>query len=135
MAKSLTTCGIFLYSRQTKTLLICHPTNARWNRWSIPKGLAENGKDDYIAASRELFEETGISVKILGDVTKYILPEVLYKKQKKTLRSFLLVTDQDLGNHVFKSSMVENLFVPEIDAWKWVKLEEAGKYLMKAKFR
>jgi 8-oxo-dGTP pyrophosphatase MutT (NUDIX family) len=129
MADRLITCGIFLYSSKRKKILICHPTHARWNQWSIPKGLPESGEDDYAAACRELFEETGIEIKSLGKVRRVRLAEVNYKKQKKTLRSFLLVTDLDLDPHQFKSAMVENLNVPEIDSWKWVSLGEAAKYL------
>jgi 8-oxo-dGTP pyrophosphatase MutT (NUDIX family) len=129
MSERIITCGIFLYSGPRKKILICHPTHARWNQWSIPKGLIEPGEEDYTAAVRELFEETGIEIGTLGKVIRANLPDVDYRKQKKTLRSFLVITNHDLDHHVFKSQVVENLNVPEIDLWKWISLDDAGKFL------
>ena len=38
------TCGIIL-EKPNGQILICHPTNAHKNSWSIPKGLNEDLED------------------------------------------------------------------------------------------
>lgn len=56
------TCGTFLFSTLQKKILLCHPTNTKWNNWSIPKGVMEQGEQSFDVASRELKEETGIDL-------------------------------------------------------------------------
>ena len=44
-------------------LLLCHPTNARWEgTYSLPKGKVEEGETNIEAAIRETMEETGILI-------------------------------------------------------------------------
>src|SRR6185295_19485258 len=96
MKKALVTCGIYLYSIPLKKILVCHATNSPWNKWSIPKGLQDEGEELYAAAARELYEETGVSLKELHLVNALQLPAVKYQKQNKLLESFLVLTDADL---------------------------------------
>ncbi|MEJ0056597.1 MAG: NUDIX domain-containing protein [Bacteroidota bacterium] len=122
----VTTCGVFLYSSAMVKLLVCHATNSRWTQWSIPKGLSSEGEDLLKAAGRELFEETGIALEKLRDKKITQLPAVKYKKQNKTLESFLVITGDDFEGHKFRSNLVEDRDFAEIDSWKWVTLEQAG---------
>jgi 8-oxo-dGTP pyrophosphatase MutT (NUDIX family) len=123
------TCGIYLYSALTGKILICHATNARWNMWTIPKGLQDSGEDLFAVAVRELQEETGVNIQDLHVIKTQQLPPIKYQKQDKMLESFLVITSTDLDNHTFISNLVEPTKTPEVDKWKWVSLNEAGKWL------
>lgn len=121
----IVTGGTYLYSSTLQKLLVCHPTNSRWNNWSIPKGIMENGEDIFEGCARELKEETGIDVAKIHVVSKHRLPARKYQKQEKVLESFLVVTDTDFSSHQYSSNLVEGKDFPEVDKWKWVTLEEA----------
>jgi 8-oxo-dGTP pyrophosphatase MutT (NUDIX family) len=116
----LVTCGIYLYSTRAKKFLVCHATNSPWNTWSIPKGLKEEGEDAFTAAARELYEETGVELKKLRVLKKHTLPPVNYRKQKKILESFLIITDAELENCNFICISHTEKSIPEVDRWKWI---------------
>jgi 8-oxo-dGTP pyrophosphatase MutT (NUDIX family) len=116
----LITCGIYLYSTRMKKLLVCHATNSPWNSWSIPKGLKDEGEDAFTAAVRELYEETGIELGKTGVFKKHTLPPVNYRKQKKTLESFLILTDADLEHFPLVCISHTEKSIPEVDRWKWI---------------
>lgn len=119
----IVTCGIYLYNKQLKKILVCHSTNASLNSWSIPKGLKNTNEGIFEAASRELNEETGVSLKKLNILQIYPLPSVKYQKQDKILESFLVITDTDLTNHHFICRSLVNDKIPEVNRWKWVSLD------------
>jgi 8-oxo-dGTP pyrophosphatase MutT (NUDIX family) len=108
-----------------KKFLVCHPTRTRWNNWSIPKGVMEEGEEVYDVCVRELEEETGIDVKKINVVALHRLPSRKYQKQQKSLESFLLITDTDFTSHRFTSNLVEGKDFSENDKWKWVTVEDA----------
>lgn len=115
------TCGIFLYSTINKGFLIGHPTRHPWDEWSIPKGMREDGESDYQAAIREMYEET--SLKIQSDINIleiHKFPTSRYKSGKKSLESFLIITDFDLKTFKFEclSFVQGDLSFPEIDKFK-----------------
>ena len=129
------TCGIYLYQYAIRKILVCHATNSSWTKWSIPKGLIDPGEDKYSCAIRELKEETGIDIDGLHILEIHALPAMFYAKQNRVLESFLLITDTDLAEHVFRcGSIVENKY-PEIDSWKWIHLELADKYVHESQAR
>ena len=74
------TCGIYLYSTVKKKILICHATNARWNQWSIPKGLKEDNEELFNVGKRELHEETGIDITKYSVLKTFPLASVKYEK-------------------------------------------------------
>lgn len=124
------TCGIYLYSTKVGGVLIGHVTN--YNSWSIPKGQLDKIDNGYFdCAVRELWEETNIlitDVKILG---KYELDFVVYKNNKKKLKSFLIVTDTPISELDIKCNSYfydNNVRTPEFDDFKWVKINELGDY-------
>jgi 8-oxo-dGTP pyrophosphatase MutT (NUDIX family) len=119
----LITCGIYLYSIRMKKFLVCHATHSPWNSWSIPKGLKDEGEDAFVAATRELYEETGVDIKKLHVLKKHALPPVNYRKQKKILESFLIITDSDLEGQPLVCSSHTEKSIPEVDRWKWIPLE------------
>jgi 8-oxo-dGTP pyrophosphatase MutT (NUDIX family) len=125
----IVTCGTYLYSTILKKILVCHPTNSRWNNWSIPKGVMETGESIFEVCVRELFEETGIDIKKINVLQKHALPTRKYQKQEKSLDSFLIITDTEFTDHKFLSNLVEGKDFSENDKWKWVTLEEAAKII------
>lgn len=127
--KPVITCGIFLYSTRLKKILVCHATHAPWNQWSIPKGLKETSEKSLDVAKRELAEETGLSFEQLHATKLFNLPPVKYKKQNKTLESFLVLTDFDFEGFQYKSNMTSKPGVAEVDSWKWIPLPEVKKWL------
>lgn len=132
MKKTIITCGIYLYSTSQQRLLVCHATHSPWNRWSIPKGLKDEGETSFDAAIRELYEETGLKYKELHIISKHALKPVNYQKQKKILESFLLITDVDLSHQTFICHSHTEKSFPEVDSWKWITLEQAVKWLHEA---
>lgn len=121
----IVTCGTYLYSSVLGKFLVCHPTRSRWNNWSIPKGVMEPGESIYEVCIRELKEETGIDISKIEVTSQHPLPSRKYKKQQKSLESFLVITDTDFSNHKFVSNLVDGKDFPENDKWKWISLQEA----------
>jgi 8-oxo-dGTP pyrophosphatase MutT (NUDIX family) len=127
--KTELTCGIFLYHKQNKKILLCHSTHSSWKRWSIPKGIIENQESPLNCAYRELKEETGIDPTVISVLKTEALDSRKYPKQNKILSPYLLITDSDLFTHEYKCrSLVDNSY-PEIDGWKWISLDRAEQYL------
>jgi 8-oxo-dGTP pyrophosphatase MutT (NUDIX family) len=124
MAAPVITCGIYLFCTVTNKILICHATNASWKTWSIPKGLKDEGEDDFQTASRELLEETGIDLKTLNIISITELEPAKYEKQNKILHSYLIITDASLADHTFVCSTLVKGGHPEIDRWSWVSPED-----------
>jgi 8-oxo-dGTP pyrophosphatase MutT (NUDIX family) len=118
-----TTCGIYLYNLSTKKFLIGHATRSK-SSWSIPKGLKDEGEDDLTAAIREMEEETGIVFAELDVLCVHPLPPVQYKKQRKILSSFLVITATDLSARKLVCHSLVNGKFPEIDKFLWVSAEE-----------
>jgi len=127
-----TTCGIFLFNKEGK-FLIGHPTNHSWDLWSIPKGLKDSGESDLVAALRELHEETNIFEKDMGEFTYKHIGLFKYKNKNKTLSAFYINTSTNFENVDIKcDSMVTHMKgadFPEIDAFKWVTIEESKSIL------
>ncbi len=61
----VTSAGLLLYRRRgIFEVLLVHPGGPFWAKkddgaWSVPKGLVENGEDEFAGARREFQEETG----------------------------------------------------------------------------
>lgn len=125
----MTTCGIYLYSIPTKKILACHATHAGWKQWTIPKGLREKDEVPWQVARRELFEETGLAIETCTVVHTFKLPPVNYKKQNKTLESFLVTIEDDLSHYPFHCDALDRSSIPEINTWKWITLAQAGAWL------
>jgi 8-oxo-dGTP pyrophosphatase MutT (NUDIX family) len=122
----IVTCGIYLYSTLQKQFLLCHATNSRFDIWSIPKGLPDENESCFDAASRELYEETGIELSKISVLKMQELPSVDYTKQKKILHPFLVITDTDLSTFEFScKSLVQGKY-PEVDRYGWAGFDELG---------
>lgn len=129
------TVGIFLLTKSNK-LLICHPTNARWNQWSIPKGLIDEGEWKWAAGIRELYEETNIEYEQIMDYVLEIkdFDEIKYKNRSKYLKPYFIKLDNDdVSEFDLKCSSIVEIEghepFPEMDKHKWVSIDEAMKLI------
>lgn len=125
--------GIFLVRKDGK-LLVCHPTNHNPNFWSIPKGKVDDGEHIIDAAIRETYEESNIILSFARNIRP--LEPVNYKHGKKILHPFVVFEFENLGLDWGSFDIKCNSNVPEqrggfpeMDAYKWVTLEEAKTLL------
>ena len=131
-----TSAGLLLYNIRKNELevLLVHPGGPFWARkdagaWSIPKGELLDDEMPLVAAIRETFEETGITVNKEDCVE---LRAVRLKSGKKVLAWAALCdipADFRFNCNTFSlewppksGKMIE---VPEVDKWEWFPIKEA----------
>lgn len=116
-------------------VLIVHKPR-KHDAWQIPQGGIEEGETVEEAAARELREETGIALRegetftVHPDFYQYDYPEGFKRSQKpkysgQHLQFSSLVVPQDTAVEVEKG---------ELDAYKWVKPSELGKFLKRKNY-
>lgn len=89
--------------------------------WGLPKGHAENAETDLEAATRELFEETGL--RIVGLLTHDIFKETYtYRKGSALIHKQVIYFLAKVEGEVL-------LQPEEIQAHKWVKLLKGAEYV------
>jgi 8-oxo-dGTP pyrophosphatase MutT (NUDIX family) len=129
--------GIFIV-RKDGRLLVCHPTRHKLDFWSIPKGKLDEGESPLQAAIRETYEETNIEFRQINPqlYTSYELAPVNYGHKKKMLYPYLFIDkpnsnfDWDSVDIKCNSNVPEDRgSFPEMDAYKWVTIEEARTIL------
>lgn len=110
-------------------VFVAHRVDTREKAWQMPQGGIDKGEDEYTAALRELFEETGVSsVEMIAESTRwysYDFPAgvnfVSEKKKKfagQTQKWFLF---QFTGG---ESEIQIDRPDAEFNAWKWVPAEQ-----------
>jgi predicted NUDIX family NTP pyrophosphohydrolase len=120
-------------------VLLVHPGGPYWRRkdegaWSIPKGEMDAGEDASYAASREFFEETGVSVagplEPLGEI-----------RQRAGKRVIAFAVEGDLDIEAIKSNTFEIEWpprsgtlqaFPEIDRAGWFDLPAARAKILES---
>ena len=134
--------GLFIFNKENK-FLVEHPTNHDPNFWSIPKGIVESDEDPFDGAKRETYEETNLDI----DTIKYSLiselPTIIFKNKRKSLKCFVIKTNEFLYDYPFKcESMVTQMRgkilnnpFPEVDDFKWVTIEEGYDLLHESQKR
>ena len=117
--------GIILLNKENKVFVAKRIDNPK-NYWQMPQGGIDNGEDYYIAALRELREETSIKsvslIKEIQELTTYILPQNLlgiiwkgkYKGQKQ--KWFIMKFEGEDKEINLKTKK------PEFFEWKWTNL-------------
>jgi ADP-ribose pyrophosphatase YjhB (NUDIX family) len=104
---------------ENEHVLFCHPTNASWNRWGMPKGLVEIDESLEAGALREVREESGWNCRIV----ERIQTTAQYRTTRdghavmKTLILFLM-------EPLTQSGEPDN----EHDAFRWVSTEHVRSY-------
>jgi len=102
------------------------------HRWQMPQGGIDKGEDPFLAAKRELFEETGMkSVSLLGESAGWInydLPDELVGKALKgkyrgqTQKWFAFRFDGEESEINIEEPPDGSH--PEFDDWDWKDIEE-----------
>lgn len=127
-------------------LLVVHPGGPFWankdeHAWSIPKGEIEGEADAEATARREFTEETGQAV---PDGPLIALTELSLGGGKR-LRAFAVLGDLDADAITGETSNTFEMewpprsgrtaSFPEVDAGRWVPLDEAAASLHKGQAR
>lgn len=119
-------------------VFVAHRVDTREKAWQMPQGGIDKGEDEYAAALRELFEETGVSsVEMIAESTRwysYDFPAgvnfVSEKKKKfagQTQKWFLF---QFTGG---ESEIRIDRPDAEFNAWKWVPAEQVVDLIVEFK--
>ena len=127
MRQTISAGGVLINDQQR--VLFCHPTNAAWNSWLMPKGQVEEGENIEDAALREVLEETGWNCSIIAFLStqpqfksKYYFPD--HSKETphtepalKILKFFLMQPLEQIKEHDW-----------EHDKFLWIKPEKIHLY-------
>ena len=122
--------GIILLNHENKVFVGKRIDNPK-NFWQMPQGGIDKNEDFFIAALRELKEETSIvSVKLIKEIDDkftYILPDYLIGiiwegKFKGQIQKWFIM--RFVGN---ESEININTKHPEFLDWKWIDLKDLTK--------
>jgi predicted NUDIX family NTP pyrophosphohydrolase len=139
MSKGTHSAGALLYRRASDGLevLLVHPGGPYWRgkgvgAWQLPKGLIESDEDAAAAARREVEEELGIAL-----TGEWLLLGSIRQAGGKTVEAFAV--EQDVDCAAISSNLFElewpprsgkNEVFPEIDAARWMTLDEARNMML-----
>jgi 8-oxo-dGTP diphosphatase len=73
IAPSFTVGAMCFIEREDHALLLVRQVYRR--RWGVPGGLLERGEDAADAARREVFEEVGLAIELVGEARVVVDPE------------------------------------------------------------
>lgn len=121
-SKPLRAAGAVVFRRSASGLRLL--VLRAFGNWDLPKGLLEPDETEFIAAQREVFEETGLhdlDYPFGADTFKDTLPYA----GGKIARFFLAET----GTAALVLPVSPELGRPEHDDWRWVSFEEAEDLL------
>lgn len=121
-SKPLRAAGAVVFRRSASGLRIL--VLRAYGNWDFPKGLLEDGETEFIAAQREVFEETGLrdlDYPFGEDSFKDTLPY----SGGKIARFYLAETD----TAALVLPVSPELGHPEHDDWRWVSFEDAEDLL------
>ena len=122
--------GIIVLNKENKIFVAKRIDNPK-NFWQMPQGGINNNEDFFMAALRELKEETSIvSVKLIKEIDNkftYILPDhligIIWKgKFKGQIQKWFIM--RFVGS---ESEININTKKPEFLDWKWIELEDLTK--------
>lgn len=109
-------CGAIVFHRFSDGIKVLLVKNHNGRYWSFPKGHIEKGENEHQTATREIKEETGLSVNFY-DNYRQISDYVPFGKIKKRVVFFL--AESKTANVKIQRS--------EIDLYTWVSFAEAQK--------
>lgn len=108
--------------RGTDVLLVRRGKEPRRGQWSLPGGAQKVGETVAEAARREVREETGLDVEILGLVD--VVDTITHDDDRRVLYHYTLV---DLAA---RAPHGEARAGSDVDAVRWVPLAELGRYTL-----
>ena len=115
-----TSCGVII--TDGVKLLLCHATGTP--RWDIPKGLADEGEQFIDAAVREVFEETGLLLRVSNLKSLGVFPYTKGKNLALFLYKVELLPDVsvlDCDSYFEKNGKQ----IPEVDKYDLFTFDEA----------
>jgi len=131
--------GVLLYRRAAEGLavLLVHPGGPYWRRkdkgaWQIPKGLIEPGEEVAAAALREAQEELGLQLS--GELQPLCEIRQAGGKQVSAFALEQAIDADSIISNCFelewppRSGRMQSF--PEIDAARWMTMEEAKAYIL-----
>jgi 8-oxo-dGTP pyrophosphatase MutT (NUDIX family) len=83
-------CAVIRYVDAKPQVLLVRPFADR-DAWGIPKGHVDEGESFVECALRETREEAGIAARLIEPNVMLDPVQVVYKKERKTVRAFLAV--------------------------------------------
>lgn len=130
-----TSCGccVIKFVGDTPHILLVKPFKSR-ESWGIPKGHIEPDESHEACAKREVYEETGVSVRLIARMSPV---KTSYATERKTVISFLAVqtdpevqpTTADGENHAVEYFPLESL--PSIHVYQRPLLAEVTEAVNK----
>lgn len=138
-SKGTRSAGVLLYRRagDGPEVLLVHPGGPYWHSkgvgaWQLPKGLIEFDEDAATAARREVEEELGITL-----TGEWLLLGSIRQAGGKTVEAFAVKQDVDcasISSNLFELEWPprsgKNDVFPEIDAARWMTLDEARNMML-----
>ena len=131
MSNKPLTCATILLSHDKKDILIGKITLQ--SKYDLPKGKLEENETEIEAASRELQEETGLSVSVdnYQSYSQYALYNMFFNKEKNISLFFLydkdnqLISDENMANLKCHSDFeYHQKMYPEIESFKKINIHE-----------
>ncbi len=121
-------CGIIVFSKQPelKVLLVHH----NLGHWGIPKGHMELGESEKETALREVFEETGVEVRILDSFREMIT----YSPKEGVMKDVIFFLGEPIKDHIVPqiNEVFEVCFVPLNEAMDKISHDDERQLLQKA---
>ncbi len=114
-------CGAVVYRKINNEIRYLLIRNRRSSNWSFPKGHVENGETLEDTAVREVFEETGLHIKILPGF-KCKSEYSIQNRIKKTVQIFVAATD-DTQTIIQQEEIEDYLWLTYDKAYKQLKFE------------
>jgi len=113
---------VAVYIEQDGKVLMVQERGQAWGLWAPPMGHVDEGEELEQSAIREVKEETGYDIEILGSLGKRVVSDTDYKGGEKD-------TGKQFEVHFFNGKIVSGKLEPELDGLLAVEWVEKDKVL------